>query len=454
MRQRCVVGHYEGAPGLRIVYLSFGFRAIFVLVRTWQCADFRAEKMNMDALIVGGGIGGLVTALYLHSQGISVRVFEAVPEIRELGVGINLLPHAMRGISELGLRETVEQAGVLTDEQVYYNKFGQLIWAEPRGLTAGYKWPQVSINRGRLQGILFDAVVSRIGKERVFTDHRFTGFEETGGKVVAQFSGYDGGARGHQEGDILIAADGIHSRAREIFYPDEGDPKYAGLMLWRAVSRSEPFLTGATMVVAGHDEQRFIGYPLSTVGDDGLCLVNWVVDLHRPNLLEREDWNRRGRHEDFIAEFDDWNFDWLDIPALFRRAEAVFEFPMVDRDPVSQWSFGRVTLLGDAAHPMYPIGSNGASQAILDAGCLARALDEHADPVEALKAYESERLPATAKIVESNRGTGPQVVMQMAEERAPDGFDNIEDVIPREELEAIAAKYKALAGFGKDQVNK
>ena len=409
----------------------------------------------MDAVIIGGGIGGLVTAMALKERGIRVRVFEAVPDMRELGVGINLLPHAMRELSRLGLQDVVQMAGVLTDSQAYYNKFGQLIWQEPRGLAAGYKWPQVSINRGRLLGVLYEAAKARLGANAIITDHRFTGFVEAGKKVIATFTDHSGAAaQPDAEADILIGVDGIHSAMRAIFYPDEGEPNFAGVMLWRAVSRWTPYLTGATMIVAGHDEQRFIGYPLSGPDGNGQCLINWVVDLERPNLLEREDWNRRGKRQDFAGAFEDWNFDWLDIPALMAAAPEVFEFPMVDRDPLPRWSFGRVTLLGDAAHPMFPIGSNGASQAILDAAALAGALAEHGDPVEALKAYEAERLAATAKIVHSNRQTGPQIVMQMAHERAPDGFADIEDVIPRKELEDIAAKYKALAGFDKDRLNE
>lgn len=408
----------------------------------------------MEILIAGGGIGGLVAALSLHARGHDVHVFEAVREIRELGVGINVLPHAMRGLDLIGLTEPIIAAGVATQELAYFNKHGQLIWAEPRGVAAGYAWPQVSINRGRLQSVLLAAARERLGAERVSTDHRFVGFDEAGDRVTAHFTDGRGEVR-HPDrtGDLLIAADGIHSTARKIFYPDEGLPDYSGIFMWRAVSRAKAYRTEATMAVIGHWKQRFIAYPITPPDQDGLSVVNWIAQLPVADLQEREDWNRKGALDDFLEPFLDWNYDWLDIPALCRSAEASWEYPMVDREPLPRWSFGRTTLLGDAAHPMYPIGSNGGSQAILDAEALAEALDKNDDPVEALKAYEAARLPMTADIIRSNRQQGPEIVMQMAEDRAPGGFDNIEDVIPRAELEGIAAKYKHAAGFDKDSLN-
>ena len=402
----------------------------------------------MEAIVIGGGIGGLTAALFLHRAGIGVRVFEAVPQIRELGVGINTLPHALRELDRLGLLHEVVAAGIPTQELVYFNKHGQLIWAEPRGLKAGYNWPQVSINRGRLQGVLLKAAQARIGADRIKAGHRFQSFEEKAGKVIAKF---DNGATA--EGDILIGADGIHSVVRKLFYPNQ-TPHYSGTCMWRSTSIGKPFRTGATMAVIGHHLQKFTTYPITGADADGNAVINWLARIPVPELPGPEDWNAMGRIEDIVKHYESWTFDWLDVPALMKRAKDVYVYPMIDRDPVPQWTFGRVTLLGDAAHPMYPIGSNGGSQAILDASALGAAFAEHAgDPVAALAAYEAVRRPATAGVVQANRGYGPEVVMEWAEERAPNGFTKIEDVIPRAELESVAARYRQTAGFDKDQLN-
>ena len=408
----------------------------------------------MTILIAGGGIGGLITAMMLHERGHSVRVFESVPEIRELGLGINLLPHAFQHLDELGIGDDVVAAGIQTQELAYFNRHGQTIWSEPRGLAAGYKWPQVSINRGRFHQLLFQTACQRLGESRVYLNHRLTSFEESGDQVTAKFSDHSGETdQPDHTGDILIAADGIHSRARRIFYPDEGLPKYSGLFMWRGVSHGKVCRTGATMTVIGHLTQRFIAYPITEPDADGNAVINWIAILAVDEMLKREDWNRQGQITDFIGPFEGWQYDWLNIPDLCRSASANYEFPMVDRDPLPHWSAGRITLLGDAAHPMYPVGSNGASQAILDAKALCDVFADYRDPVEALRAYEEKRLPATAEVVRSNRRLGPEIVMQMAEERAPDGFHDIEDVIPRVELEEIAAHYKQTAGFDRKQLN-
>ena len=409
----------------------------------------------MRVMIVGGGIGGLATALSLHQAGIDAAVYEAVPEIRPLGVGINLLPHAVRELSELGLEARLDAVAIRTRELIYTNKFGQTIWREDRGLDAGYRWPQYSIHRGTLQMLLFEAAVERLGRERIRTDRRLVDFEAAGGRVRARFASRDG--KEHlAEADVLIAADGIHSTVRQRIHPDEGPPKWNGAILWRAVTEARPFLTGRSMVMAGHQNQKFVCYPISReAAERGRSLVNWIAELRfaPDHVWAREDWNRPGKLEDFLPAFESWDYGWLDVPALIRGARAVYEFPMVDRDPVERWSFGRVTLLGDAAHPMYPIGSNGASQAILDARILANLLASRRDPVRALEEYDAIRRPATAAIVHANRANGPERVMQMVEERAPEGFARLDDVISRDELEAAARDYKLVAGFDKDALN-
>ena len=413
----------------------------------------------MRVAIIGGGIGGLTLALSLHAAGLKCRIFESVNEIRALGVGINVLPHACRELTELGLQDALREIAIETKELLYFNKYGQQIWREPRGIEAGYNWPQFSIHRGEFQMLLLNAVEERLGPNAIETGHHFENFTENAdGSVTLRFvDRKNGGTIREETADAVIAADGIHSRMRAIFYPNEGMPKWNGAIFWRGISDGEPFLSGRSMFMAGYQDVKFVGYPISEKArQQGKSLINWIAEIHYDNteLMEREDWNRPGKLEDFMPAFQKWVFDWLDIPTLCRNARAIYEFPMVDRDPAERWSFGAVTLLGDAAHPMYPIGSNGASQAILDARVLARELATRRDPKAAFEAYEAVRRPATAKITLSNRQNGPEQVMQMAEERAPDGFKHIHDVISQAELEEISTRYKRLAGFAKDDLNK
>lgn len=404
----------------------------------------------MHVLIIGGGIGGLAAALSLRAAGIACTVFESAAEVRPLGVGINLQPHSVRELIELGLGERLAATGVATQEFVYANRFGQEIWAEPRGLAAGYRWPQYSIHRGRLQVLLWEAARERLGADRLLSGHRLAGFEQDGGGVTARFA-HGATARG----DILVAADGIHSAVRAHYHPAEGPPKWNGALLWRATSRARPFRTGASMVQAGHRDTKFVCYPISPVGADGLQEINWIAEQRYPTDTpwDREDWNRPGRIETFLPIFRDWDFGWLDVPGLIRVTEAVYEFPMVDRDPLPAWTHGLVTLLGDAAHPMYPIGSNGASQAILDARWLALQLATQPSAAAGLAAYEAARRPATAAVVEANRGDGPDKVMDIVHARAPDGFARLEDVASRAELEATVMGYKRLAGMDPATLN-
>jgi 2-polyprenyl-6-methoxyphenol hydroxylase-like FAD-dependent oxidoreductase len=417
-----------------------------------------AEAAGEEILIVGAGIGGLAAALSLHAAGFPVRVFEAVAEVRPLGVGINLLPHAVRELEELGLRGAIEAAGVCCEELAYHTKRGERIWGEPRGLAAGYRWPQVSIHRGVLQQLLLEAARERVGQDRIHLAHQLDRFEATGGAGVrACFVDRAGGGRREVAGRLLVAADGIHSAARRAFYPDEGPPRWNGAVMWRGVAESEPVLDGRTMVMAGHTRQKFVCYPIGDrASRAGRQLVNFVAELRfdATELDERVDWNQEGRLEDFLPAFEKWRFGWLDVPAMIRAAAATWVYPMVDRDPLPRWSFGPVTLLGDAAHPMYPIGSNGASQAILDARVLTGCLRYRPrDPERALERYEQIRREATAAIVLANRGQGPEVAMQLVEDRAPDGFARLEEVIGEAELAAIADRYKALAGFAVAELN-
>lgn len=411
----------------------------------------------MTVLIAGGGIGGLTLALSLHQIGVPAIVFESVAELKPLGVGINVLPHAVRELTELGLQNRLDEAGVRTKELAYFSKHGKPIWSEPRGLEAGYNWPQFSIHRGILQQILLETAIERLGAENIRTSHHLAGWQETANGVRAEFiDKVSGRAAGAYDGVLLIAADGIHSAIREKLYPDEGPPIWNGRILWRGITAGNAFLSGRTMIMAGHEVLKFVCYPISKEPDaSGKYQINWIAERHMPPTYQwrREDYNRAARLEEFLPWFEGWTFDWLDVPGLIRNCPKAYEYPLVDRDPLARWTFGRVTLMGDAAHPMYPIGSNGASQAILDARVLTREILAHGPTHTALAAFEAERRPATTDLVMLNRRNGPEQVMQLVEERAPDGFDVVTDVLSREELEGIAANYKRVAGFQVDALN-
>jgi 2-polyprenyl-6-methoxyphenol hydroxylase-like FAD-dependent oxidoreductase len=394
-------------------------------------------------VVVGAGIGGLATALSLHEVGVRVDIFDSVRTLRPLGVGINLLPHAVRELDALGLLAELRARAVAPTALLYCTKRGQEIWREPRGFAAGYPWPQLSIHRGVLQEVLLSAVTDRLGPEAVHLGERAVRLEGSRERPAAKFES------GEMEADLVVAADGIHSVVRAQHYPDEGEFLWNGSLLWRGVAEVVPILDGRSMIWAGHPDQKFVGYPIADL-PGGRQQFNFIAELRRPDseLARAEDWNRPGSLDDFLPQFEEWVFDWLDVPGIVRSAPQTYLFPMVDREPIPQWTFGRMTLVGDAAHPMYPIGSNGASQAILDARVLAGCLRLHRDDLdEALWRYESTRLPATAAIVRANRGLGPEVPMALVEERAPDGFSRVEDVITAEEIAAVTEHYRATAGF-------
>jgi 5-methylphenazine-1-carboxylate 1-monooxygenase len=405
-----------------------------------------------DIIIVGGGIGGLTLALALHAAKIPCRVLESAPEIKAIGVGINLLPHATKELAALGLEPALAKVAIETSDATFFNRFGQLIYREPLGRAAGYDQPQFSIHRGDLQMVLLDAFRARAGQERIVVNHHCLGVEQDGAGVAVTFSnGPNGPARAVVRGRVAIACDGINSAIRKQFYPNEGEPRYSGVNMWRGVTRWKPMLSGASMVRAGWlSHGKMVIYPIRAAGPDGLQLINWVAEIETPDYRKR-DWNREGSLADFISPFADWHFDWLDVPAFIRAADSVLEFPMVDQDPLPRWSFGRITLLGDAAHPMVPRGSNGAGQAILDARALTAALLQNADPAAALASYERQRLPATTRIVLINRTNPPDAILREVFERTHDRpFEAIDDVISRDELVALSESYKQIAGYSKD----
>ncbi len=407
--------------------------------------------MTGELLIVGAGIGGLTLALALHGKRIACRVFESAPEMKAVGVGVNLLPHATKALAGLGLEAALSRVAVETAEAVFFNRYGQLIYREPLGRHAGDAWPQLSIHRADLQKVLLDAFVERIGADRLHLGFQCTAFAQDENGVSLEFRNLRS-----DEGVAAIACDGIHSVIRKQLFPQEGEPKYSGVNMWRGVTRAKPILSGASMVRAGWlATGKLVCYPIRNhVDGQGRQLVNWVWEIETPQH-KRWDWNRRARVDDFIDGARDWRFDWLDVPALFRAADAVLEYPMVDKDPLPAWSFGRVTLLGDAAHPMYPRGSNGAGQAILDAQAVASCLHEEKDPVDAFKAYEQKRLGPTSNVVLENRRNPPDAILREVYERTGDRpFERIEAVISAEELQGLSSRYKKVAGYDQASLSR
>ena len=399
--------------------------------------------------IVGGGIAGLTLALCLHAKGVAARVHEKAAEIRPLGVGINVLPHATRVLHALGLGDALARAAIATGEAAFFNRFGQLIYAEPLGRDAGYATPQWSIHRADLLEILLAAWRERAGDDALVLDATCTGFERTGPCVRLAFARTGTGEALHVvEADAAVACDGIHSAIRRQLHPDEGPPRYSGVLMWRGAVRWPSFLSGATMVRAGWlTTGKMVIYPIRGADASGRQLVNWVAEIERPLDRGPRDWNRPGRLEDFLPAFADWHFDWLDVPAMISATQTILEFPMVDQDPLPFWRSGRVTLMGDAAHPMVPRGSNGAGQAILDAECLAGLLAGGGDPAIAFAAYERERLEATSRVVLMNRVAPPDIVIKEVRDRTGDRpFARIEDVISRDELAAFQRRYREIAG--------
>ena len=414
-----------------------------------------AENLD-DVVIIGGGIGGLAFALQLHARGLSCRIYEAVTEIGTVGAGINILPHAVRDLDALGLLPALDAVGIRTKDASYFNKWGQHIYTEPAGLDAGYEWPQISIHRGDLQQVLLKAVLERLGPEAVVTGHRCTSVEQGETSVTVHFSDPSGAALPPARGRIAVGADGIKSMIRKHFYPDEGEPVYSGLMIWRGVLPYKPFLSGANTIRAGWmDVGKIMVYPIrNNIDGQGTQLMNWVATLERPKP-DSFDWNKVAKLEDFFEPYKDWHFDWLDVPDLLRKTEKPLVFPMVDRDPVPTWTFGRVTLLGDAAHPMYPRGSNGAGQSIIDGRVLAERLKEMGPTPSALQSYDVERVEKTSKVVLMNRKNPPDAILREVQERTGGKpFNHINDVISAAEMQEISARYKRVAGFHQDQLVK
>jgi 2-polyprenyl-6-methoxyphenol hydroxylase-like FAD-dependent oxidoreductase len=402
--------------------------------------------------VVGGGIAGLAFALALHARGIACDVYEGVSDLKELGVGITLLPHGVRELNDLGLLDRLQAVAIENRESVFFNRFGQRVYQEPRGRLAGYTLPELGIHRGKLHRILFDAAVERLGPGRIHTGHRCTGLSQDAAGVDLRFSEASQAKEVTKRALWVAACDGVNSTVRSHFYPQDR-VCYGGINTWRGVSVHKPILDGKSYIRVGSiDTGKMVIHPIvDNVDGQGNQLINWVAEVRDPQARMNE-WNRDGRLEDFLPVFESWRFDWLDEPALIRSAEQLFEYPMVDKDALVRWSFERVTLLGDAAHPMCPRGSNGSAQALMDARALAdelqASLKSGEDLRAALQRYQDTRLPATARVVENNRTMPPDfIIMKVDELSGGQPFDRLDDLITQGELRKISDHYKEIAGF-------
>ncbi len=406
-----------------------------------------ASGETIKVAIIGGGIAGLGLALNLHARGIDCEVFESVPEVKEMGVGITLLPHATRELNALGVLPRLEAVAIENLESVFFNRFGQFVYKELRGRHDGYSTPELGIHRGKLHRILFETVLERLGADKVHTGHKCVSVDQTEQHARVTFVLPDGSQRTVQA-ETAVACDGINSAVRKQFYPDD-KVCFAGINTWRGVTVHKPILSGKSyMRIGAIDTGKMVVYPIvDNIDGQGNQLINWMAEIRLPNTA-MNDWNKLGSGEDCVQYFKDWQFPWLDVPNLILSAERVFEYPMVDKDALPQWSFGRITLMGDAAHPMYPRGSNGSAQGLIDARTLADLLQQHTDVRVALQHYQDSRLPTTAKVVQTNRSTPPDFIIMKADELSGDKpFRHIDDLISQEALRAISDQYKQVAGF-------
>lgn len=407
-------------------------------------------------LIAGGGIGGLAMALTLHQIGVDAVVFESVQELKPLGVGINLQPNAVRELLDLGLTfDELNQVGVPVLEWALVGLNGNDIYAEARGLDAGYKWPQFAVHRGHFHMLLYRVLIDRAGQQSVQLGGRVTGYEhQSDGSVVAIVESADGHVR-REHGALLIGADGIHSAVRAQMHPDQPPIHWGGCTMWRGTTRGKPIRTGSSFVGLGTHRQRMVIYPISHADADGYASINWIAEVTEDSPEKRNSrWFSQVGVDSFVHHFDDWEYDWLDVPSMLRGAEIAYENPMIDRDPVSTWSDGSVALMGDAAHAMYPTGSNGASQAIIDARVLGAKLIAHSISSDALSAYNEELCEPVSRLVLRNRGAGPFGLLNKVDELCGGVFDDIEDVLSSDQRRKFMADYKSVAGFAIEKLNK
>lgn len=412
--------------------------------------------MSDRVIIAGGGIGGLAAALTLHQIGVPCVVYEAAREMRPLGVGINLQPNAVRELLDLGITEAdLDGVGLPAKEWALVGLNGNDIYAEPRGKAAGYRWPQYAVHRGRFHMLLHARVVERLGADAVQLGRRVTSYRKTADGVTATLEHADGGSS-EVTGALLIGADGIHSAVRAQMHPNQPPIHWGGAVMWRGTTWGKPTRSGASFIGLGTHCHRVVIYPISHPDPaTGLSMLNWIAEVTLDNAegWKQQGWFRQVPTSDFAHHFDGWVWDWLDVPAMIREADSAYENPMIDRDPVSTWRDGPVVLIGDAAHAMYPTGSNGGTQAIVDARELGATMVAHGATEAALAAFDAKLCGPISQLILRNRGAGPFGLLNLVDERCGGTFDNIDDVIPPAERAAFMAGYKAAAGFAIDHLN-
>lgn len=407
-------------------------------------------------IIAGGGIAGLSLALTLHQIGVPCVVYEGVRELAPLGVGINLQPNAVRELEDLGIGETeMDETGLPAREWALVGLNGKEIYSEPRGKFAGYQWHQYAVHRGKFHLLLARKVIERLGPDALVLGHKVTGYRKESGDGVTVFVTTEDGAEKEVRGSLLFGADGIHSSIRAQMHPNQPPIHWGGTIMWRGTAKGVPNRTGSSFIGLGTDRHRVVLYPISHPDADGLSDINWIAEqtFDTDHDWQKSGWFRPVQLEEFAHEFDGFVYDWLDLPALLAKSEVAYENPMIDRDPLPTWVDGPVALIGDAAHAMYPTGSNGASQAIIDARTVGRIMVEAGATPAALRAYDEELCGPVGQLALRNRGAGPFGLLRMVDERCGGHFDNIDDVIPAAERAQFMLAYQQAAGFAKDVLN-
>lgn len=409
-----------------------------------------------NVLIAGGGIGGLLLALTLHEIGVPCTVLESIRELKPLGVGINLQPNAVRELEDLGIGAAeLDKVGIPAREWALIGLNGQEIYSEPRGKLAGYNWDQYAVHRGAFHILLYRTAIERLGQDAIKLGHQVVGYRKEADGTVAAIVEKAGGGREKFSGALLFGADGIHSAVRAQMHPDQPPIHWGGTIMWRGTARAAPIRSGSSFVGLGTSRHRVVFYPISQPDEDGLAEINWIAEK---TYDTDHDWTRTGWFRpveigEFASEFEGFVYDGLDMPALLANSQVAYENPMIDRNPLPTWVDGPVALMGDAAHPMYPTGSNGASQAIIDARVIGREILRHGVSPAALDSFDSLLCGPIGQVALRNRGAGPFGLLQLVEERGAKGFKHIDEIISPQERTAFMQAYQQAAGFAKDSLN-